>query len=97
MQNSQYLDKPLRTEQEARDAKLKAIVTDLANDLREEITKIEADPLPTTQNNYGRYMSIISVFAQNDHTMASIISRALKEAGANVAGVNSAMYICFPR
>ncbi len=90
------LNPPSRTEQEARDTKIKAIVTDLANDLRESVAKIEADTFPTTQNHYGRYMSIISVFAQNDRTMASIISRALKEAGANQAGVNSAMHICFP-
>ena len=74
--------------------KLKELITSLANDMREPVDKIEAG-IKTTQNNYGQYMSLISTLSKGEKRVALIIAQALIEAGANVAGVNSAMKVLF--
>ena len=72
--------------------KLDAMIADLANELREHVTKIEAKPM-TTRGHYADYMSLISGVAQ-DRPTARIVALALKEAGANVQGVQDALGLC---
>ena len=68
---------------------LKKLITDLAGDVRETVEKIESG-IKTTQNNYGRYAAILASFKPaNRHVMAL----ALIEAGANSAGVRSALKV----
>ena len=72
-----------------------AMIADLAKDMRAAVAKIESDKFPTTQNNYGRYLSIITVMAKGDATIGRIIAHALIVAGANRRGVLSAFSIVF--
>lgn len=94
MQNSQYLDKSLRTEQEAQLDKVNKLLEELADDLRSEVKRIEEKSVPLYKDNYGEYMNLITILA-NDAGSAKIIAAALKKAGANVAGVDAAMMICY--
>lgn len=71
-----------------------AIVTDLADDLRDTVKEIEGSP-EMTQGHYGRYMSVISMLADGNVRMGRIIARALIEAGANRQGVQSALRVSF--
>ena len=48
--------------------------------------------IQTTQNHYGRYMAFLSLF-NKDKMALYVMSEALKLAGANVSGVQSAMMI----
>ena len=74
--------------------KLDAVINELANDLRDTVTRIEASP-DTTKGHYGDYLAIIS-FAPNSIS-AAMSALALIHAGANRDGVLSAMKIAFPR
>ena len=78
---------------EEKKAKLKQLITDLADDLKPEVVKIEAK-LATTQHHYGNYMAFISAIAR-DKSTATIIAAALVEAGANAQGVASAMRVSY--
>ncbi len=71
------------------DAK-KAIIDDMAETLKPIVQGIETS-IKTTQNNYDRYLSILTQF--KDKQMRSIVVKALIQAGANRAGVNSALKI----
>jgi len=73
--------------------KQKQLITDLANDFKPFIDEIEKG-IKTTQNNYGRYMSIISGFSKGNKTVGQVIGLALIEAGANAKGVQSALGLC---
>ena len=68
-----------------------AAIKDLAKDLEPVVQEIESG-LKTTQNHYGRYMSILTM-AGNEPDSMRLIALALVEAGANHAGVKSAMKI----
>ena len=74
--------------------KLDAAVKDLAGDLKDLVAEIEAS-LKLTQNHYGRYMSIIGQVAQGNRQTAQIVALALVAAGANRAGVASALQVSF--
>ena len=74
--------------------KLDAAVKDLAGDLKDLVVKIEASP-KLTQNHYGRYMSIIGHVAQGNRQTGQIVALALIAAGANRAGVASALQVSF--
>ena len=71
--------------------KIAAMITDLSVDLAPLVQEIE-NSAKTTQNHYGRYMSIIAQIGANQ-TNRQIVARALIGAGANVNGVRSAMRI----
>ena len=73
--------------------KLDAVVTALAGDLKSLVRDIEADPLKTTQNNYGRYMNVLGLLGKGNYGATQVIALALIEAGANRAGVASALKI----
>ena len=71
---------------------LKAIAS-LVPDLKPGIEVIEAS-LATTQNHYGRYMSMITgIVPDTNPVMVMIVSRAMVEAGANQQGVSSALRV----
>lgn len=74
--------------------KLDAMVKDMANDLRGPVSDIEAS-IKTTQNHYGRYMSLIGQLATGNKTTANFIALALIEAGANRQGVTDALRVSF--
>lgn len=69
-------------------------IADIATDLKPLVDEIEADLLKTTQNNYGRYMTILSTLGSGGETMTRIVGLALIKAGANREGVKSALKIC---
>ncbi len=71
-------------------AKMKELITDLAGDLKELVTEIE-DGVPSTMNHYGKYMNVIATVGAGDITVKRIVALALVEAGANHAGVKSAL------
>jgi hypothetical protein len=68
---------------------LDKLIDDLASDLKDAVTKIESG-IKTTQNNYGRYMSLLSTLAKNK-SQAQLVGMALIKAGANRQGVSSAL------
>ena len=74
--------------------KLAAMIDDLAGDLKEIVTEIEASP-KTTQNHYGRYMSVITMTAKGNKGMGQVIAMALIKAGASPPGVKSALSLSF--
>jgi hypothetical protein len=74
--------------------KLDALVLDVANDLRGTVKDIE-NSIKTTQNHYGRYMSLIGQLAKGDKTTGNFIALALIEAGANRQGVTAALRVSF--
>ena len=73
-----------------RAAKLEKLISDLAQDLRPEVERIEKG-IKTTQNNYGHYMALISTVSKGNKGLAKLLSLALVRAGANPQGVASAM------
>ncbi len=68
----------------------RAIIDDMAETLKPIVQGIETS-IKTTQDHYGRYLSILTQF--KDKQMRSIVVKALIQAGANQAGVNSALKI----
>lgn len=74
--------------------KTEAMLQDLANDMRGLVSEIESS-IKTTQNHYGRYMSLISQVAKGDKVTATIVAEALVLAGANKTGVRDAMRVSF--
>ena len=74
---------------------IKKLIEDLALDFSPVVKDIESSPYPTTQNNYGRYMSLISSMSKGDKSRAEIIAMALITAGANRSGVKSALRVMF--
>lgn len=74
---------------------LKALVAEIADIVRPQVVNIEAG-LPTTQDNYDKYMGIITILARNKPQQATIVALALLRAGANPHGVTEALKITFP-
>jgi Mg2+ and Co2+ transporter CorA len=68
------------------------VLKDVADDLRGLVSDIESG-IKTTQNHYGRYLSIITHIAGDNIDVASIIAAALIMAGANRKGVNDALKV----
>jgi len=69
------------------------LIMEMAKDLEPEVTKIENKPIQTTKNNYGDYIKWVSL--ATDKAAALIIATALIKAGANKAGVQSALLAQF--
>lgn len=74
---------------------IKKLIEDLALDFSPVVKDIESSPYPTTQNNYGRYMSLINSMSKGDKRRSEIIAMALITAGANRSGVKSALRVMF--
>lgn len=72
---------------------LDATVTAIAGDLKRIVDDIETEPIKTTQNNYGRYMNVLGLLGKGNIAATQVIALALIEAGANRAGVMSALKI----
>jgi hypothetical protein len=68
------------------------LIKELAEDVRPEVQRIEAKPA-TTQNHYGDYMALLNIVSGGNSQVGKVISLALIEAGANKAGVASALKI----
>ena len=60
-------------------------------DIIEQVRIIESS-FKTTRDNYGSYLSILTPFA-SDKVMLFIFSSALKKAGGNTNGIQSAIKI----
>jgi hypothetical protein len=69
---------------------LEKLISDLALDFAPMVKEIESG-IKTTQNNYGRYMGLISSLAKGNKGHANLFALALIRAGANAQGVQSAM------
>lgn len=84
---------PIVSEDEAsQDTKLNAIVDDLAKEFKPVVSDIESG-IKTTQNNYGRYLSLLSQLSDGNKNKSQIFALALIKAGANRAGVSSALKV----
>lgn len=64
------------------------LIEGLTEDLKDEVTAIEAMP-ETTRNHYGQYMRVLSLVPGYE----AFVAVALIKAGANVQGVRDALYI----
>ena len=51
--------------------KLNTLIDELADDLRDSVKEIEKS-IPSTQNNYGRYMALLGQLSGNNRKTASI-------------------------
>ena len=71
-----------------------AFVEELANDLKELVQETESSA-KTTQNHYGKYMSILSQLSHGDKRTGNIVALALIRAGANQQGVKDALRLSF--
>ena len=65
------------------------IIKETANELKNEVAKIEAKPIKTTKDSYGEYLRFMSI--ATDNAVKIIIAKALVEAGANPNGVRAAL------
>jgi hypothetical protein len=79
------------------EAKLNALVADLAKDLESAVKAIESDKLPTTRNHYGRYLNLFVTVSHGDRATAAVVRLALLKAGANPQGVADAFHAAFGR
>lgn len=68
-------------------------IDNLAELFREAVTEIEAQH-PSTRGHHGIYMGLLSRFA-DDREQATILAKALIQAGANEQGVNDALRVSF--
>lgn len=66
-------------------------IKDIATDLKPVVQEIETG-YETTQNHYGRYMSILTMAGHEPSNMR-LIALALRQAGANESGLKAAMKI----
>ena len=69
------------------------LLDDFVEIFKPEVKKIEAMPA-TTQNHYGNYMALLSAM-KKPANVTKFIAIALMRAGANVAGVKSALQIMY--
>ncbi len=69
-------------------------INDMAETLKDAVASIEATSFPTTKNNYGTYMALMSQFC-DDKGQAKILAVALIKAGANKEGVRAALKVSF--
>lgn len=74
--------------------RLDTLIDDLADELKELVTEIETGS-ETTQNHYGHYMSVIIGASAGNKAKGQIVAVALIKAGANKAGVKSALSLSF--
>lgn len=77
---------------DSQQAKLDAMIDDLVPDLKPIVQRIERRTR-TTQNAYGDYMNLIVQLGKDDARMRKLIALALLKAGANKAGVRSALKV----
>lgn len=77
----------------SREEQIEQLIQDLSEDFKPYVAKIEKS-LATTQNHYGNYASIISGNSRNK-AEAYLIGKALKRAGANSRGVDSALQVLY--
>ena len=75
---------------EQRNIKIGQIIKDLAEDLRNDVARIE-ESVPTTKDHYGAYMLLISNMETDN--MQMLVAIALMKAGANQDGVRAALNI----
>ena len=77
--------------------KLQAIIDDLVPDMKDIVNTIESNPplmQSITQNNYGAYMdALLRLNPQGDKVVKYVLSQALIIAGANKAGIASALKV----
>ncbi len=72
-------------------AALRQALTDVAEELRETVERIEAGPY-LTKGHYGEYMALLSAIDDpDDQTKRKMIACALMMAGADRDGVASAL------
>ena len=81
----------------ALDPAIQVAIDSLVPEVKPVVENIEKS-IKTTQNHYGRYMSALSQFAGNESDqqrtiMLFVISESMLKAGANQAGIDSAMSI----
>ena len=83
----------LTQEQTKQKAKLDELIKELSTDkdIVGFVQKTEKS-IKTTQNHYGKYMFFLTPYASNKMYLF-VISQALMQAGANIAGVNSAIMV----
>jgi len=72
------------------ETQIEAMIESLVPDLKGLVKEIEGGH-KTTQNHYGRYMSLIAKIGGDSKPMRNIVALALLRAGANRAGVSSAL------
>jgi RNA binding exosome subunit len=75
--------------------KLNEMIAELADAFAPEVKQIEAS-FKTTQNHYGKYMSLISMLCKGDPVTGKVYALAMIKAGANPSGVGSALKLLFP-
>lgn len=68
------------------------LIDELAAEFKDIVTAIESG-IKTTQNNYGRYMSLISQLGKGNKNMEKVMAIALMRAKANPNGVRSALKV----
>ena len=74
--------------------KINAAIASLAIDLKPIVDAIENDQIKTTQNNYGRYLQLLTTFCKGgSDPMLQIVTSALLDCGANPGGMASAYKI----
>ena len=71
--------------------KIDKLIDSLAKDLKPLVQEIESSKVKKTKNHYGKYLMILSKCAKDNPEHAVIIGKALQRAGANLAGLNSAL------
>lgn len=72
--------------------KSEKLLDELAVDLKPLVDRIEKSKVKSTQNNYGRYLALISTYAKNKD-IAVIVGEGLRRAGGNAAGIAAALRI----
>tara|TARA_Y100000296_G_scaffold71661_1_gene87349 strand:- start:191 stop:454 length:264 start_codon:yes stop_codon:yes gene_type:complete len=72
--------------------KSEKLLNELAQDLKPVVDKIENCKVKSTQNNYGRYLALISTYAQNKD-IAVIVGEAMRRAGGSSAGIAAALRV----
>jgi RNA binding exosome subunit len=65
-------------------------ISELAADLVSTVKSIETS-IETTQNHYGQYLAILSMYKEKSISTVMVLTKALIKAGANEEGVHSAL------
>ena len=66
------------------------VIDSIADDLKPDVQAIESS-VKTTKDHYGRYLSILTTFKDKGDNFVLIVANSLIKAGANKAGVTSAL------
>ena len=74
-------------------ATVASLIDSMADDFKPEVILIEANEFPTTKDNYGQYMTLLSI-APNKFD-AAMIYAALEQAGGNQRGLAAAYKVCY--